>query len=60
MQQLWVKTCFFKSGKLQKGKTTDLKKINFTSPCFFGSGIRDGKKSGSWINIPDPPHWAYF
>jgi hypothetical protein len=21
------------------------------------SGIRDGKKSGSGINIPDPQHW---
>jgi hypothetical protein len=28
----------------------------FTSPCFLGSGIRDGKKSGSGINIPDPQH----
>jgi hypothetical protein len=32
-----------------------LKKF-FTSPCFLGSGIRDGKKSGSRINIPDPQH----
>jgi hypothetical protein len=23
----------------------------------FGSGIRDGKKVGSGINIPDPQHW---
>ncbi len=26
-------------------------------PMFFG--IRDGKKSGSGINIPDPQHWFY-
>jgi hypothetical protein len=24
----------------------------------FGSGIRDEKKSGSGINIPDPQHWV--
>ncbi len=24
-----------------------------------GSGIRDGKKSGSGINIPVPQHWIY-
>jgi hypothetical protein len=27
----------------------------FYLPMFFG--IRDGKKSGSGINIPDPQHW---
>jgi hypothetical protein len=48
-----------KSGKLQKGEKTDLKKIFFTSPCFFGirdprSGIRDGKKSGSGIRDKHP------
>jgi predicted nucleotidyltransferase len=39
----------------QKGRAT-----NFISAlpfvAVFGSGIRDGQKSGSGINIPDPPH----
>ncbi len=26
----------------------------------FGSGIRDGQKSGSGINIPDPQHGIFF
>jgi hypothetical protein len=42
-----------------------IKKKNFLPPhVFLGSGIRDprsgirdGKKSGSGINIPDPQHW---
>ncbi len=38
------------------------KKNFFTSPCFLGSGIRDGKNPdpGSGINIPDPQHCVYF
>ncbi len=32
MQQLWVKICFSKSGKLQKGKKTDIYK-NVLPPC---------------------------
>jgi hypothetical protein len=30
------------------------KKKNFTSPCFLGSGIWDGKKSGSGIRDKHP------
>jgi hypothetical protein len=64
VQQLWVKICFSNSGKLQKGEKTDLKKKFLPAHVFLGSGIqdpqseiRDGKKSGSGINIPDPQHW---
>jgi hypothetical protein len=35
VQQLWAKICFSKSGKLQKGEKTDLKKF-FYLPMFFG------------------------
>jgi hypothetical protein len=31
---------------------------NVYLPMFFG--FRDGKKSGSGINIPDPQHWFFL
>jgi hypothetical protein len=36
----------------KKGRTT-----NFSFVAVFGSGIRDGPKSESGINILDPQHW---
>jgi hypothetical protein len=59
VQQLRVKICFSKGGKLQKGKKTDKIKIFFYLPMFFGirdpgSEIRDGKKPGSGIRDKHP------
>jgi hypothetical protein len=39
------------------------KKKKILPPHIFwdpGSEIRDGKKSGSGINIPDPQHWFIY
>ncbi len=59
VQQLWVKICFSKSGKLQKGEKTDLNNF-FLPPHVFwdpGSGMGKNPDPGSGINIPDPQHW---
>jgi hypothetical protein len=59
VQQLWVKICFSKSGKLQKGEKTDLKKKKILPPHVFwdpGSGMGKNPDPGSGINIPDPQH----
>jgi hypothetical protein len=40
----------------KKGMTTNLCSSLFFV-AVFGSGIRDGYKSGSGINILDPQHW---
>jgi hypothetical protein len=36
---------------------------NFFSPLLFlgpGSGMGKNQDPGSWINIPDPPHWLWI
>jgi hypothetical protein len=59
--QLWVKICFRKSGKLQKGEKTDLK-TNFLPPhVFWDPGwekirIRD-KHPGSATLARSESHW---
>ena len=46
---------------LQNCRTKKVFPLLFGCCCWIRdpiSGIRDGQKSGSWINIPDPQHWS--